>query len=364
MPFQPINFAGIPLQEGFKIPDVVGKYMEGKTAVQQSRANELAEAFQKMKMQQYPEEERIAGALKESQTQKNLSDVEKQKQISQSPWGFLQNLAPDKAGQFQALALAQQSNDPEVKKFANNLQKSLFADLEKSQQLTNRYQLLNSTQNIRLLSPEAKKEREGYARALGIPPDELAKYPEKSIAQFAQEKGMALEDIRPIYAPTTPVIGEEQKRQANVAEVKKISELATPYLAQISKTIGKWSPELFDKMIQSGKLSDEESGKILASIAIQPELSAGRLRALGARVGKEGIEDVTEKMLADIKVPRWLVTPDMLLSMNATIEDWLGQGVNAYTDTLFARSKIKKQDEKKETVISSEDFFKTLGKKK
>lgn len=93
MPFNPINFAGISPQGNSFLPEnLIEQFMQGYKASQlpsqmrrQKEQEELANAFEKMKMQRYPEQARIEEALKEAQTQKLLRQ-------SQSPFGEDYNL--------------------------------------------------------------------------------------------------------------------------------------------------------------------------------------------------------------------------------------------------------------------------------
>lgn len=87
MPFQPFNYANIPVNEG---RDLVGSLIEGYKAgklpqqyKRQAEAEELANAIAKMKFEQMPEEQRIAIALKEAQTQKLQVANEKEKMLQQ-----------------------------------------------------------------------------------------------------------------------------------------------------------------------------------------------------------------------------------------------------------------------------------------
>lgn len=108
MPFQPMNFANIPL---IRMPDVVGSLAQGYQAgllpemekreqqkeiraenadARAAEAAKLANAFKQMQMQQYPEQQRLSNLL----TQSRISELQRK---AQDPFGG--QIAPGEIGQ-------------------------------------------------------------------------------------------------------------------------------------------------------------------------------------------------------------------------------------------------------------------------
>lgn len=377
MPFQPINFANIPVQERPEGPDLLNSLMNFYKVSnapghfqRQGEQENLANALSQLKLKQAPEEFQMkkdaapfANALKEQQ-------AEALKRKGSGPFSMFENLPSGDIGQVEGLELLRSLAQVDPKKYGHRYQtaqKSFDANLAKKESVTNRNNVLNSTTNYRLMTPDAKKQTEAYLRGMGINPTEGIKMLSggQSLSDISKSLGINLDDVQPSYAPTSSVITDEQKRVANTAELNTISKLISPELAKVAQKIGKTSPALYGKMLGNyfgeTKESPEEIGKILAAHALQFEQSAGRLRTLGARVGIEGIREVTEKMLSDMNVPRSLLTPKIIESMNKWSDEWISQGVDSYSNAILGRSKLGKKSTK-ESGFKNEEGIIDLSK--
>lgn len=224
---------------------------------------------------------------------------------------------------------------------------------------TQRNKTLSSTQPYRSLTNDAKKEFESQLRGAGIPVSEGIELRNSgmSLADIANKYGVEnINDITPVYTKTSEDIKQEHQRTANEAEVKKLSDITTPYLAEVSQRIGSISPKLIIKMLQNGEDSADEVGKILAAYGLRTEVNAGRLKTLGVRPGVSAMHEINEKTLSNMGIPTWLVKPEMFSAMDKYTNEWIGQGVDAYTNSLSKITKPGYNSNKKDNGVGKPPF--------
>lgn len=280
MPFQPINFANIPLQQNRSwIP------------------SDFAEALQSAyKMPQEMETAKLQQSLLRSQ----IEESQRKANTPPSPFAEYSGLPADIGGQYLLLDILkkkseQNPNDNRAAQLAANLEKALMSRQKKDETLSNRYSILSSTQPYRLLSSDAKKESEAYFRGMGIDPIEGIKMltGNTSLEDIAESKGIDLNEVTPIYAPTSPIITKDiQARQAE-AEISELAKYAQKGLEPYADTFAGYNPQQIMDTFRTDETSQKKLGKFIASQQLQFEIAQNQIRLA---MGQPGVTTTQELM--------------------------------------------------------------------
>ena len=341
MPFQPINFAGIPPQRRtFGVDDLMKSFEQSYKLMQmpdelkrQKEAQELANAFQKMKMQQYPREQELSNAL----TEEKIKELQRKQN---TPYSMFENLPPGDLGQILGSEILKNTN-PEL---YEQWKQKRDVEQEKTKELTRRYKTLTDTTDYRLMTPAGKNQTEGWLRALGYDDiqngiNDLRKA--GSLANLAESKGVDISTLQPNYAPTAANITATKNRSALISEIDALTPLVSKPMAKVQPKIFKYSPSQIAGAI--GNMSTDDQAQILAARALQPEMASLRFRALQGTVGIEAVRELTESSLGNLKIFESLVKPEVYEKMQKYMSEWIKTGTEAYEKSMYGEKGGKKQ---------------------
>lgn len=263
MPFQPMNFANIPL---VRMPDVVGSLAQGYQAgllpemekreqqkeiraenadARAAEAEKLANAFKQMQMQAMPQEQSLNFDLMRAQSEKARSDVEMQKMQAERMKAFtnlLSGAQPSSAGQpFMQEGAPQQIAQPaQDAGMAQKLQD--IKQLQKDSARPNEVVIEQGNPNASHLdylyesNPQFRSEFEkaGFKKSVQIKQDpqtgqlfESIKYPSGRVTARAVQLGVD---------PVT-LAGDKERAKENVKADMKIANDATKSLLDVDRTL-------------------------------------------------------------------------------------------------------------------------------
>jgi hypothetical protein len=212
-------------------------------------------------------------------------------------------------------------------------------------------QIINS-HNWSLMPPTAKENLIARGNDLGIRPDELVQgmASGKTFDQIANEHGFGTEEAHNAaakYLPTSQNVTRENTRQKNLAELnvleKHVSDAMAPYIS----TYFDYSPKQVADAF--GGKNQDDLAKYLAARALQPELASLRIKAMEGNIGQGAIEEIVHSALGKSKILQSQVTPQVYRKMNHYINDWIGEGSKAATESIYGKSNKSQSAPKNES---------------
>lgn len=138
---------------------------------------------------------------------------------------------------------------------------------------------------------------------MGVDPLKLEKYVNQgmSIKDIAEKEGLDPDNLpSPRYFPTTATKTRTQQVEQIGAELDYISSSTTPIISKYANTFGGVSKDKLKDMFSSDPEAQKRFGQYIGALALQNELTAGRITLSGARSGVELTRMLTEKSLAGI----------------------------------------------------------------
>jgi hypothetical protein len=202
--------------------------------------------------------------------------------------------------------------------------------LAHEQAVTNRSLDMTAGGGFDKLPANEKKRAVGLTTAMGLDPVEGTQQLRsgKSLQDIAKEKGVKLEDFTPVYPLGEENIKQLQRRTGYVSEIKNLEK-------NIAGATGKYQNKIFGYSFDqaadalSGENPDEQ-GKVLAARALQPELSALRLKVAGGNIGIEAIRELADKSMGNLKVFESLVDTEAYNAMQKYMTKWLEEAANEF----------------------------------
>lgn len=207
------------------------------------------------------------------------------------------------------------------------------ADLQRKEQIVKNTPWDNMT-------PEAKKETEAFARAMGIMAFDLGKAASegKSLYDLAYDKGYSKDDVdklTPLFMTSIQNISELQKRNANVAAANILHKFITKGIGPNVRTIMGYSPNNIKNQI-TGQ-NKEEQANYLAALALTTDQAGLQLQMSGGPVTGAIADEYVKKTLGDAKVNQFLVSQDVYNLAQDKIHDLINRMNNAYGHQMMSR---------------------------
>lgn len=199
---------------------------------------------------------------------------------------------------------------PTTNDLTSLLAKSIFSNLRKNEANTNLNEKRANAYNYQAIPIDQRKYLIAQAGGMGISPQEATERFIKgdTLEDMALEKNYDPNNLPPpIYPATNRDIGQVHASQRAIAELEKLDDTISSAMAPYAQRVHGYSPkQIIDSL--SGE-NEEDLAKFLAARAIQPEMSAIRLKAMGGQVGIEAIKEVTGKAMGEVNIFQSLVSP-------------------------------------------------------
>jgi hypothetical protein len=275
--------------------------------------------------------------------------------------------APGIAGQFQAyqdLLNKYPVGSPQ----REQLQQAYDRAQEKIQSTTSRNVQLAATQNFRSMTAPEKAREVAIAAGMGYEPLEAMKKFNSGLTNkdLANQLGVDLNSVQPIYAPTSSETNKIISRGAFLKELKSLDDDVRNSIGPYGKTILGYS----SKQIMDGLkgMNPEGQAKFLAARGLIPELNAIRLRVMGGQVGIGALDELKESSLGNIKAVESVVTPEVRSRATELMAQYIEKAVNEYNKSFQEKTALKssfvkpkgaestKKQQSKEKFITMEDL--------
>lgn len=341
MPVNLPNFLNAPVQK--MVPDIFGEILQGYTMAQEPKRlrdealqRELANQMAQMQNEFYPQVQQQnldmgdvnlqSGRLNLDALPKQLQDEELSRSLGLQQ-AQREGSRDQRFGDQLVQALIQQ-REAAAKKAARGPDQALE---ERRRQLINSHQWDS-------LPATGKEKMMALANGLGIRPDEFVSgmTSGKTFEEIAAERGYNPEDVakaKSRYLATSGNVRMENERQKNLAELNTIEDKVTDAMAPYISTFAGYSTK---QIIDSYKgRNTDDLAKYLAARSLQPEIAALRIKVMGGTVGQGAIEELVKSALGHTKVIQGLVTPDVYKKMNHYVKEWLNEGSQAASESIY-----------------------------
>jgi hypothetical protein len=211
------------------------------------------------------------------------------------------------------------------------------------------------------LPASSKENLTALANGLNIRPDVFVKgmTEGKTFEDIAEEHGIdrsKASEVIPKYLATTSNVTQQNQRQQNLSELSAIENLTTDWMAPYSRKFAGMSPK---QIVDSfGGKNDDALAKYYAALALQPEIAALRIKAMGGNMSHAGLEDIIKANFGKSKISEAQVGPKVYKLMNHYLAEALKAGSSAATNELYGRpgntnshtNKGTKADKKRKSI--------------
>ncbi len=350
------NFLNAPIQDspihGLFENALKGFQMQREPAkmAEEQKQRELVNQLRDLELQHKPTEYALGDkqkslanalqdlALKHQPKEYSLSDSLKEEQINQLKRGGGKGGAKVNGMVANFVATHPEATQDEIREFADRV---LQSQLKHTEAVTGRSESMTAGGSFDKLPVNEKKRAVGLTTAMGIDPVEGTRLLRsgKTLAEIAQDKGMKLDELTPMYP-----LGEEntkqlQRRSGFVNEIKNLEN-------NIIQGMGKYQNKLYGYSLEqiadalSGENPDEQ-GKVLAARALQPELAALRLKVAGGNIGIEAINELKSKSLGNLNIIEGLVDTPTYTAMQKYMTKYLEEAANEFDRTMEQYGQLK-----------------------
>ena len=142
-----------------------------------------------------------------------------------------------------------------------------------------------------------------------------------SVAAMAQHLGVDPSLINRLYPPSSSLIGQSQKagQSANVEEALNgiMTQWSSPFAGYVVK--GKSPKMIHDELLAQTGGNQVQIARALAANALQPELSAGRINAMGQPGGIKMVEKTRKDAMGNLEGYRTLVSSQTYAMMQRNV---------------------------------------------
>lgn len=357
MAIQFTDFSRAPLQESpFKniLEDVLKGYQISKEPAkmaEEQRQRLLANQLKQLEVEHKPKEYALSDqaknlanslqsmALKHKPREYELSDALKEAQIEKAKNGGVLKPTGDVANALLINQMESQygADDPRV-----IAMKDAYEVNKRAKEVNTRSkQSYADSLAYRSLPTDEKKRAVALTTGMGLDPTEGEQMLAggKTLKQIAEDKGVKLDSIIPVYPVGAENIKQTQRRGAFVNELAVLDD-------KVADSMGKYQNKFFgyslDQIADAIANDDPETqGKVLAARALAPEISALRLKVAGGNIGIEAIRELTSKSLGNIKVLESTVSPEAYMAMQKYMNKWLSEATKEYDNTINDYGRLK-----------------------
>ncbi|KTD29669.1 hypothetical protein [Legionella maceachernii] len=222
--------------------------------------------------------------------------------------------------------------------------------------ITNRSRDITAGSSFDKLPTNEKKRAVGLTTAMGIDPIEGTQLLRsgKSLQDIADANGKKLDELTPMYPMGEENVKQLQRRSGFVNEIKNLEK-------NLAGATGKYQNKIFGYSFEqaadalSGDNPDEQ-GKVLAARALQPELTALRLKVAGGNIGIEAIRELQDKSLGNLKVFESLVDTKTYLAMQKYMTKYLEEAANEYQRTMEDYGRLKSPSQMRVFDLSTGEY--------
>jgi hypothetical protein len=362
--FQPFNYAGLEPQGKPGLRDLVDNLMKGYQTGQmpgqmkrQAEGEQLANALKRMQVEQFPEEQRLAQGLKEAQTK----ELERK---ANNPYGGDYNLQGPARQAFDLDLLGKQyGKESDTYKLAEKL---MGSSLNKGFGSAPIKMQANVIDNLQKDNPgfNEQEAREAADRVLSgdmempdgrpINVGGLSKSALNNYMKYGSDAGTR-----------SALISGEQAEAESAVMVPYVQEGIAPYG---STYFGK-SPALTADVAKAkagDKSAQKRIGKFIAARTLQLENYQLQQRMQTGKVTVAATKELIERGAATIGGDFNTLTPESQRIAIDTVQEAVKKAFEERKKVgVGAWEALNRKGSKQESsIISSEDFFKTLGKKK
>ena len=189
--------------------------------------------------------------------------------------------------------------------------------------------------NFVYLPQDEKKMVVSYAMGMGLAPQEAVNYFMQggNLKDLAKEKGIDLKQVEPIFPNQPQAINQIQTRKIALNAVNSIEPEVTKALAPYAglRIEGRSLKQIADQIKGS---NPDGQARFLAAYALQPELSAMRMSALGGRVGIQAIQHISDATFGKLNAFRQMVSPEVFAASQKYLTDWINNSFGAASKSL------------------------------
>lgn len=329
MPYQPFNYANIEPQGNPAVRDLADSLSKGFNAgfsPFEKKESLLADILKNKLTEEYGAKEKEADINYKNALAANASN----------PFTHLTGLPAEYYG---AEILSKQLGEkhPIVQQVKQGLQNKIA----QQQSLMNYRENLIQTRNFSSL-PAAEKQRTlAIIAGAGINPTDGLKMLNAgaSLENVLATEGRTVEDVVPNYPLANAAVTQLQQREGFAEEIKTLENRLSEAVPE-GRLIGGYS--IPDTLKALRNKDPDQVGKTLAWRAMQPELAALRLKAMGGNVGIEAIREMKEAALGDLKIVESFISKEAKQAMNKHISQWVDEAAGIYNKTLTKGSRLGK----------------------
>ena len=187
---------------------------------------------------------------------------------------------------------------------------------------------------FRALPSDEKKRAVAMTTGMGYDPieAEAALAQGKTLTQLADEKGLKVNDVIPIYPVGGENIKQAQRRGAFVQELSVLDKHVAEGLGKYQNKVLGFSPK---QIVDAIKNDDpEKQGKVLAARALAPELASLRLKVAGGNIGIEALREMQDKSLSKLRLFESTISPEAFASMNRYLDKWIMEANDKYSKAI------------------------------
>lgn len=220
----------------------------------------------------------------------------------------------------------------------NLLLQGITLPLQKDIAMTRYYQARGQGYNWSQLPADQKDSLIAQATGMGVDPNKALPYFMQggTIQGLATQLGLDPNNLPdPIYPATKGSLTQIQRRQQALSEINTINPVLTNAIAPYATRFDGYSPSQIADSI-SGDNPDQQA-RYLAARALQPEMSALRVKAMGGQVGIEAIREITNASMGNLKAFGPLINPNVYKASQQYLDQWIQQASQTANKSLYNR---------------------------
>lgn len=187
------------------------------------------------------------------------------------------------------------------------------------------------------MTPQGRLEYVATAQGMGIYPMEAAKYISEgvSLKELAKQRGVSLQDVKPIYPATTGAVTQIQNRRSAVAEVNSLSPFITAGLAPYARTFAGYSLAQIADAFSKNPADIDKQARFLAAKILSAEQTAARIRALAGQAGVELMKEVQKQAYGQLKILRSQVSPEVATRSQGYVDQQINKAFGRGSATVL-----------------------------
>lgn len=227
---------------------------------------------------------------------------------------------------------------PNPNSLGNLLLQGITLPLQKDMAMTRYYQARGQGYNWSQLPADQKDSLIAQATGMGVDPNKALPYFMQggTIQGMATQLGLDPNNLPdPIYPATKGSLTQIQRRQQALSEINTINPVLTSAIAPYATRFDGYSPSQIADSISND--NPDQQARYLAARALQPEMSALRVKAMGGQVGIQAIQEITNSSMGNLKAFGPLINPQVYKASQQYLDQWIQQAAQTANKSLYNR---------------------------